>query len=103
MSRTHDTARATTGQSLTSACAFVCSTRLVEHTGDKGKATRPVVRPRVWTKLGALDVKADVQVNAIFLWGNTNVAEMPTDRVSKLASVTVVALWILRTDKARYL
>lgn len=95
MSRIDDTARVTTGQWLTSACAFVCSTRLVEHTGDKGKATRTVVRPRVWTKLGALDVKADAQVNAIFVWDNTNDAEMPTQRVSKLASVTVVALWIL--------
>jgi len=67
VSRTHDTARSTIGHWLTSACAFVCSTRFVEHTGDKGKVTRPVERPRVWTKAGAFDVKADAQVNAIFV------------------------------------
>ena len=54
-----------TKYSLTSDCVVVCSTRFEEHTGDKGGATRPVARPRLWTKQGVFEVKADAQVNAI--------------------------------------
>ena len=54
---------ANTVKHLTSDGAF-CSARFDEHTGDKGRATRPA-RALDWMKQGALVVKADVQVKAI--------------------------------------
>lgn len=53
-------------QALTSDGAF-CSARFDEHTGDKGRATRPAARALDWMKQGALVVKADVQVKAILM------------------------------------
>ena len=61
---------------LTSDRGFVCSARLDEHTGDKGKAGRPVARPRLCTKQGVFEVKADVK-DAILLEDNTMTLRVP--------------------------
>ena len=52
---------------LTSGCAWDCSARLSEHTGDSGRATRPVARPLNCTTEGAFVVNADVQLRAMMM------------------------------------